>query len=127
MKKFICIRHCRTARAGEWFIGEEAGEPLFRAEVSSGPQGSKITQTSRIAILFEELAPFIVELGFSISRSDLDKIEKMSQQGVVQDIIDFQISNEDLIEPELERRGREDNPTLREKAAAKKRPKPHLH
>ena len=127
MKKFICIRHCRTARAGQWFIGEEVGEPLFRARVTSGPQGSHITQTSHVPIPFEELAHAIVELGFQIPRSELDKIEQMSEQGIVEEIVNFQKENADLIDPEVEKRGRDDNPTPAEKSAAVKRIKPYLH
>ena len=120
MHKFIAIRNGPACKAGEWFIGDEVGGPLFSAKLTSGPRGSHLSQTGRIHIPFNSLASFIVEQGFVISRYELyPKRSKMitRPQQEQTEIEEFQDSNEDLIDEEFERREREEtDPSLDRKS-----------
>jgi len=109
MHKFICIRQGPNCRPGEWFIGEEVGEPLFKADMLYSRDGAKLTQSGHLAIPFESLAAYIIEPGFTLPRSALDKLD---EQKTVQELADFQSEHEDLIEPAMEQKGREANPSI---------------
>ena len=110
MLKFMCIRRGPNCLPGEWFIGEGVGEPLFRAEMKYSREGAKLIQTGHVALPFETLAAFIIEPGFKISRRLLDQIQDETK--TVQELAEFQHEHEDLISPEVEKRGKEANPSI---------------
>ena len=110
MKKFLCIVSNDICKKGQWFLGPEIGEPLFKARLTAGPRGAHITQTSAVGIPFDLLANYIIEPGFKYNPEALDRVVSMRED--MRRIEQFQSDHEEIIEEEVERRGREENPTL---------------
>lgn len=109
MRKFLCIRHNGVCRAGQWFLGEDIGEPLFTAELQRSENGVKIVQTGHIGMPFSSLADFIIEPGFRYDSQALVKSPSLAPEQ--REIDDFQHRHEETIEEELLARNKRANPT----------------
>lgn len=107
MHKLLAIRSNKHCRRGDWFFCEEIGEPVFRARM----RGPKLVQTSKVGLPFDFIADCVIEPGFTVPKRAITNRRIPTQQAAVQEIADFQSDNEEIIEGELERRGREANPT----------------
>ena len=110
---FITVRDNPVCKGNVYWISDsnEGDEPLYRAKLTSGPRGAKLTQVSWAAVPFYLLAPHLYELGARINKAKMRK--PLAQgQGVVEEVESFQREHEDIIEPELEKRQRAANPTL---------------
>lgn len=122
MSVFVCIRANGVAPSGSYWIGTEAGDPLYRAKlVQRGENKWVAQQQSTVAIPFESLAPFIVELGFSVELSQADyakwrhnDLPPPSELNNSLEVKEFQAETKELIDEEFERRERERSPPYKE-------------
>lgn len=115
MKYFVALRPNSWVRAGQWLMGLEVGEELFKCRLTAGPEGSKFIQESQIPIPFEAVAGVIVELDFTIPQSELRKSRPDSMHHV-KEVEDFQRDNEEMIEDAFLKKKREEFPSYKSKS-----------
>lgn len=125
MRAFVTLRNNEYCRAGTYWVGDYEG--LFLAELArTGKHEWKLQQKGHVMWPFENLAPYIVELGFQIDREIANAHrgsiprDAISTNDEIREQIQFQEENADIIEPELERRQRRLDPSYRESWKATK-------
>ena len=118
---YVCTRSNPYCKSGTFFSGNMEEGLLKGRIVKSGrrPRDTKFVPDSPIRLPYASIAPYIIPVGYRIPMSDFTKMDltrDLKAQEEVKEVEDFQSSNEDIIEPELEARGQKANPTVSSKS-----------
>lgn len=96
-------------------FASEVGEPLFFAKLNAGPRGAELVQTSHVGVPFEALAGYIVEPGFTIPKSWLEKpvrpLENFNEEAQM-----LEREMGDVIDDEVAKRVKAADPSYKEKS-----------
>ena len=111
MNYFKCTRGNKFITLGQWVMNEGEGEDFFLCDVVRvGKTKYKFSSKSLLRLPYAQIAPFVTPLGVVVPMSDRNK-PLPTDEVVKREIEKFQHSVEDIVEPELDKRHREADPT----------------
>ena len=110
MDLYICIRANSYGKAGDFFASESEGDDFVRVELHRVGRIRYQAIPGFIKIPYEKLYRFVVPHGFQMKiarATPVVDLETKAHDAIEQ----FRRDNEEIIEDELQRRGKAANPT----------------
>jgi len=83
MNVYVCIRTSRLCKPGEFFIGNPDDGLFLAKKERTGKTAYRLKRSSIIPLPFNDLAPFIIPYGFSVTIDRLPR-ETARDQGDVE-------------------------------------------